>query len=86
MNKRSITFVVVSIMLSIYIHTTDAQAAAPVFIDGEETTRSIAENTGSGVGIGSAVSATDVDSDALTYTLSGPDAASFSIASTTLVS
>ena len=82
MNKRSITFVVVSIMLSIHIHTTDAQAAPPVFIDGEETTRSIAENTGSGVDIGSAVSATDVDSDVLTYTLSGPDAASFSIAST----
>ena len=56
---------------------------APVFIDGNGTTRTIAENTGSGQPIGSAVSATDADNDTLTYTLSGdPDAASFSIDST----
>ena len=52
---------------------------APVFTDGESTTRSIAENTGAGVDIGSAVSATDADNDTLTYSLSGTDASAFSI-------
>ena len=54
---------------------------APVFIDGIRTTRSVAENTPSGRNIGIAVDATDGDSDTLTYSLSGPDAASFSIVS-----
>ncbi len=54
----------------------------PVFTDGTSTTRSVAENTGSGVNIGSAVSATDADNDALTYTLGGTDANAFSINST----
>ena len=46
------------------------------------TTRAVAENTVSGVNIGSAVSATDADSgDTLTYTLGGTDASSFSIVS-----
>ena len=54
----------------------------PVFTDGASTTRSIAENTASGVNIGTAVSATDGDTDdTLTYSLSGTDAESFSIVS-----
>ena len=55
---------------------------APEFTDGSSTTRSVAENTGSGVNIGDAVSATDADDDTLTYSLGGTDAASFSINST----
>ena len=55
---------------------------APVFIDGSSTSRSVAENTGSGVDIGSAVSATDANGDTLTYSLGGTDAASFNIVST----
>ena len=55
---------------------------APVFTAGASTTRTVAEDTGAGVNIGSAVSATDVDNDTLTYTLSGTDAASFDIVST----
>ena len=55
---------------------------APVFTDGSSTTRSVAENTGSGVNIGTAVSATDADADTLTYSLGGTDASSFSINST----
>ena len=55
---------------------------APVFSDGTSTTRSIAENTDSGVSIGTAVSATDADNDSLAYTLGGTDAAAFSIVST----
>ena len=55
---------------------------APVFTDGSSTTLSVAENTGSGVNIGDAISATDADADALTYSLGGTDASSFSINST----
>ena len=73
--------------ISVTINVTDVDETpantAPVFTDGTSTTRSVAENTGSGVNIGSAVSATDADSgDTLTYTLGGTDAASFSIIST----
>ena len=53
--------------------------SAPVFVDGTSTTRSVPENTGAGVNIGSAVSATDADGGTLIYTLSGTDATSFSI-------
>jgi hypothetical protein len=55
----------------------------PVFIEGSSATRSIAENTGSGVDIGTAVSATDDDNDTLAWTLGGTDGAAFSIDSTT---
>ena len=55
----------------------------PIFAEGASTTRTIAENTAAGTHIGSAVSATDADNDTLTYTLSGTDAAAFSIVSTT---
>ncbi len=55
----------------------------PVFTEGDNTTRDVAENTGSGVDIGDAVSATDEDEDKLTYTLGGTDASSFGIDSTT---
>ena len=55
---------------------------APVFTAGSSTTRSVSEDTGSGIAIGSAISATDADGDSLTYTLGGTDASSFSIVST----
>ena len=56
---------------------------APVFTDGTSTTRTIAENTAANTNIGTAIAATDADSgDTLTYTLSGTDAAAFSIVST----
>ncbi|RKU32418.1 hypothetical protein C6496_24015 [Candidatus Poribacteria bacterium] len=55
----------------------------PVFADGDNTTRAIAENTASGINIGAAVAATDADpGNTLTYTLGGTDAESFSIVST----
>ena len=54
----------------------------PVFTEGTDTRRSVAENTASGQNIGDAVSATDADNDTLTYTLSGTEASSFSINST----
>ncbi|MDE0468378.1 MAG: cadherin domain-containing protein, partial [Candidatus Poribacteria bacterium] len=56
--------------------------SAPEFTEGTSATRSVTENTASGTNIGSAVSATDADNDTLTYSLSGTDASSFSIVST----
>ena len=52
---------------------------APVFAEGESATRSVAENTGSGVNIGTRIRATDPDGDTLDYSLSGTNAASFDI-------
>jgi len=45
-------------------------------------TRSVAENSGTGVNVGAVVSATSGDSDSLHYTLTGTDASSFTIVST----
>ena len=73
--------------INVTINISDVDEAlpntAPVFSDGTSTTRMVAENTASGVNIGTAVAATDADNDTLTYTLSGTDAASFSINSST---
>ncbi len=70
--------------ITVTITITDVvENVAPVFTDGATTTRSIAENTAAGTNIGTAVSATDVNtSDTLTYTLTGTDANSFAIVST----
>ena len=56
---------------------------APVFTEGDSTFRTVTENTAAGVNINRPVAATDADNDALTYTLSGPDAAAFSMDPTT---
>ena len=70
--------------IGVAINVTDvAENNAPVFVEGSATERAIAENTPAGRNIGSPVSATDEDEDILTYTLSGADAASFGIVSTT---
>jgi hypothetical protein len=50
---------------------------APVFIEGESTTRAIAENTAAGTNIGAPITATDDDDDTLIYELLGTDVASF---------
>ena len=54
---------------------------APVF-SANSATRSVAENAEIGANIGTPVIATDADTDTLTYTLGGDDAASFSIVDT----
>ena len=54
---------------------------SPVFSEGTNTTRSIAENTGAGQNIGNPVSATDGDNDQLTYSLEGRDASAFTVQS-----
>ena len=63
--------------------TTVAANTAPTFAEGTSTTRSVAENTAANINIGTAIGATDADNDTLTYTLSGTDATSFSINSST---
>ncbi|MCG9129720.1 leucine-rich repeat domain-containing protein, partial [Candidatus Poribacteria bacterium] len=59
------------------------QNTAPTFTDGSTTVRSIVENSETPVDIGSIVSATDAEENTLEYRLSGVDAASFDIVSTT---
>ncbi len=70
----------VSIVVIIIVIDVD-EGNAPVFA-GNRTTRSVQENTPSGVNVGSPVAATDADSDTLIYSLDGTDASSFSIVST----
>ena len=55
---------------------------APVFTEGGSASRDVAENTAAGTNIGDPVAATAPDSDTLTYSLSGTDAASFDIVGT----
>ena len=62
--------------------TVTAPNQAPVFAD-TTTTRTIPENTPAGQNIGGRVTATDPDSDPLTYSLDGPDKDSFSITPST---
>ena len=56
---------------------------APVFTDGAATTRSIDENSASGANVGTQVRARDADGDTLGYSLTGTDAGSFTINSST---
>ena len=55
----------------------------PVFTDGASATRSLPENSAANVNVGDPISATDPEEGALTYTLTGTDAASFTIDSAT---
>ena len=88
-----LTIMTVSIILILHVMSfTDLGAVpafewvinnGPVFTEGADPARAVAENTVAGVNIGAPISATDADGDALTYTLSGTDAVAFSIDSTT---
>ena len=51
----------------------------PTFNEGDSATRSVDENMPAGRDVGDPVSASDPDDDALTYSLSGTDAGSFAI-------
>ena len=55
----------------------------PTFPSTESGARTVEENTGAGESVGDAVAAEDMDDDRLTYSLSGTDAAAFSIVTTT---
>ena len=71
-----------TVSIEVTINVSNVNDVAPVFIEGPSTTRSVVENTASGVDIEAPVGATDADSDSLTYTLSGTDSASFEVDST----
>ncbi len=58
----------------------DAVNRAPVFGDGSSTSRTVAENTPARRPIQHPVNASDPDGHRVTYRLSGPDSASFSVA------
>ena len=58
--------------------TVQLNNSAPTF-GAATVNRSIAENAGNGANVGAPVTARDANGDTLTYTLSGTDAASFSI-------
>ena len=60
------------------VQAAPATNAAPV-LPSQPLDRTIAENTGAGENVGAPVTATDANSDTLTYKLSGADAPSFSI-------
>ena len=51
----------------------------PTFDEGADTTRSLPENSLSGILVGAPLTATDADGDSLTYGLSGEDADAFEI-------
>ena len=55
----------------------------PRFPDAEEGERTVQENTRAGTNIGAPVAAVDPESNRLTYTLTGTDAAAFTIVATT---
>ena len=70
----------------IYVANVDEPATAngaPTFNDGAIATRSVGENTASGVTISRRVAAVDPDGDTLTYTLSGLNASHFAIVAAT---
>ena len=70
--------------ITVTINVTDVDENLPPEFPGAATTRSVDENTVAGEDIGAPVAATDADEDdALTYALSGTDAASFDIISAT---
>ena len=90
LNRSSYRFVVVasdgtaSARITVTINVIDN--SPPVF-PGLIASRSVAEGQPAGAAVGGPVSATDLDQgDTLTYTLSGPDAASFAIGSSGQIS
>ena len=62
--------------------TTGAGTNNPPAFSSSTAARSVAENTAAAQNVGAALTATDLDSDTLTYTLEGTAAASFDIDST----
>ena len=59
-----------------------AQSNNPPMFSAATADRSVAENTAAGENVGAILTATDADSDTLTYTLEGADAASFDLVTT----
>ena len=59
--------------------SSSSENKAPVFTEGTSASRSVTENTATGVNIGAPVTATDADKDTLTYTVGGDDCSAFAV-------
>ena len=70
------------VFINVPVGTSTPGSTAPVFTEGDTTTRLVAENTPPNTNIGTPVTATGADGHTLTYTLDGTDADAFSIIST----
>ena len=64
--------------IDVTISVTDTNDA-PVFTEGTNTSRSVAENLSSGAAVGLPITATDEDDNTIEYSLSGTDTDSFSV-------
>ena len=64
------------------VSVTQSANSPPEFSTSEDGARSVEENTAAGQNIGAPIAATDADNDARTYSISGEDAASFQVVST----
>ena len=60
-----------------------ANNSPPAFLEGSSATRSIEENTGTSIDIGTPIYAIDAEESTIAYSLGGTDASSFSINSST---
>ena len=69
--------------VTLVVTVTVTNVNEPPQFSGNSTTRSADDGTGAGENIGAPVQATDPEGDALTYSLSGSDASSFSFATST---
>ena len=67
--------------INVNINVNDANDA-PVFTEGDATTRTVGENAAAGIHIGTPIIATDADGNILTYTLGGTDVAFFEVDNT----
>ena len=83
--QRILSAICALLLAFLTLSSATAQAAnsQPAFPSSEDGARSVAENTAASANIGAPVGATDADNDALTYTLGGDDAASFTIVPST---
>ena len=83
--QRILSAICALLLAFLTLSSATAQAAnsQPAFPSSENGARSVAENTDAAANIGAPVGATDADNDALTYTLGGDDAASFTIVPST---
>ena len=81
--RLPVTVAALAVLAALFLFPGTAYAAEPVFNTGLSSTVSVPENTAAETDIGAPYTATDGDSDILTYSLSGTDMSSFSIDSTT---
>ena len=72
----------VAASVTVTVNDNDTTNTAPTF-PSSTAARSVDENTAAGQNVGAVLTATDSDSDTLTYTLEGTDAASFDLVTTT---